>query len=72
MNRLEKLEKYASDYYMNTAVENSKQFESLYRIIVPEIDAKFLLGLGQFGLHLTKIRPTKDGRITISMVVDYE
>lgn len=66
---LEKLKKYVSDYYMNTEVEDA-EFPTLFRITVPEIDSKFLLGLGAFNLKLTRMRPTKDGRIVIAMLED--
>ena len=68
-NLRDKLEKYASDYYMNTAVENDPNFPNLFRIQVPEADQEFLLGLGQFDLILTKIRPMNDNFLKISVVI---
>jgi hypothetical protein len=54
---------------MNTEVEDAS-FPTLFRITVPEINATFLRGLGTFKLKLTRMRPTKDGRIKISMLED--
>lgn len=68
---LDLMNKYTMEYYNNSEVvkpENTAM--NLYRIIVPEADTEFLLGLARFQVTVTKIRPSKDHRIIISVVRD--
>lgn len=68
---LDLLKKYTTDYYENSEVIKRENAPiDLYRIIVPETDSMFLLGLGKFHVSITKIRPSKDHRIIISVVRD--
>ena len=66
---LDLLKKYTTEYYTNSEVVKPQHMAlDLYRIIVPEADTEFLLGLGKFQVVITKIRPSEDNRIIISVV----
>lgn len=64
------MKEYAAKYYLRTEVTKENNWENLYRMIVPEADTSFLLGLSKFNVTVTKIRPSKDNRIIISMVLN--
>ena len=60
------IRQYAAQYYNHSEVQEADS--GAVRIYVPEADQHFLLGLGKFGVLITKIVPTGGDRIRISVM----